>query len=148
MNIEFSKLEEQEIFPLFVIFKTYMKPIIENAIGWNEQFQRESFTARLQPEWFNWILCNGEKVGLICKRRKESSLHLHLLIIFSNVQRSGIGSLVVEQLKVDAQNQQLDLTLSCFKNNEPAVMLYRQQGFVVSTEDEHFYDFIISSAST
>jgi ribosomal protein S18 acetylase RimI-like enzyme len=41
-----------------------------------------------------------------------------------------------------AHSHNLPLTLRCFKNNEPALSLYRKLEFSVASEDEHFYDFI------
>ena len=78
---------------------------------------------------------------LVCLRTNEENIHLHLLIIFSQTQRQGLGSLVMQKLRNDVHKQNLALTLSCFKQNKPALCLYRKLGFRVESEDENFYDF-------
>ncbi|WP_165311475.1 GNAT family N-acetyltransferase [Vibrio ziniensis] len=142
MDIILSQFKPHEHLPAFSEFKRYMKPIVDSAIGWDEDFQRSSFESRLQPEWFRWILSNGEKVGYVCSRIKSSSLHIHLLIIFEHQHRKGFASSVIKAIKSEANSQRLDLTLSCFKNNLPAANLYKQLKFEISSEDEHFYNFI------
>ncbi|EPJ43593.1 MAG: acetyltransferase, gnat family [Osedax symbiont Rs1] len=142
MKIALSRLKAVELESAFEIFKTYMKPIIEDAFGWDDIFQKNGFQGRLEPEWFSWILFNEEKVGLLCSRLKEDSLHIHLLIIFTQVQKQGLATLVTNKLRTEAHNQQLPLTLSCFKNNQPALNLYKKLGYTVNSEDEFFYEFI------
>ena len=142
MEIILLKVKKYECSPAFDDFKFYMKPIIDSVIGWNEDFQRTSFESKLKPEWFSWILCNGEKVGYVCSRLKSSSIHIHLLIIYMDKQRKGFASIVLKKLKQQANSQQLDLTLSCFKKNESAVSMYKKLGFVIDSEDEIFYNFI------
>jgi ribosomal protein S18 acetylase RimI-like enzyme len=148
MKIVHSKIDKGELGSVFDFFKTYMKPVIDDAFGWDEEFQRKEFESHYESEWFSWVFCGEEKVGLVCSRFKENSLHIHLIIIFSQVQRRGIASSVVCKFRAEAHAEQLDITLSCFKNNTPAVSLYEKLGFVVLTQDEYFYDFISSAKST
>ncbi|EJG1707960.1 GNAT family N-acetyltransferase [Vibrio parahaemolyticus] len=148
MEIILSKFKKHEHSSAFDDFKLYMKPIVESAVGWDESFQRTSFESKLEPEWFSWIICNGEKVGYVCSRLKSSSIHIHLLIIYTDSQRKGFGSTVIQKLKQQANLQQLDLTLSCFKSNEPAARMYKRLEFVTDSEDEFFYNFISAAEST
>ena len=142
MKIEFLKLKKDEYGATFEIFKTYMKLVIDEDFGWDEEFQKNGFESRLKLEWFSWVLVDGDKVGLVCNRLKQNSIHIHFLVIFTEAQRRGIASSVTRRLHDEAKKQQLSLTLSCFKNNEPALQLYKRLGFVISPENEHFYDFI------
>ena len=66
MEIILSKFKKHEHSSAFDDFRLYMKPIVDSAVGWDENFQRTSFESKLKPEWFSWILCNGEKVGYTC----------------------------------------------------------------------------------
>ncbi len=141
MEIVFSKFKKHEYSSAFDDFKLYMKPIVDSAIGWDEDFQRTSFESRLKPEWFSWILYNDEKVGYVCSRLKSSSVHIHLLIIYMDKQRKGFASTVLKKLKQQANSQQLDLTLSCFKKNESAACMYKSLEFAIDSEDELFYNF-------
>ncbi|MEZ8295491.1 GNAT family N-acetyltransferase [Vibrio splendidus] len=142
MKIEFLKLKKDELSEAFEIFKAYMKPVIDGAFGWDEGFQKNGFESRLKLDWFSWILVDGEKVGLVCNRLKQNSIHIHLLVIFTEAQRRGLASSVTQKLNNEANERQLNLTLSCFKNNEVALQLYKRLGFVIISEDEHFYDLV------
>ena len=124
-----------------------MKPIIDDGFGWDEEFQRNSFGSNLDSDWFNWVLVGDKKgatnkVGLVCSRFKRRSLHIHLLIIFAEEQKKGIGSATVNKFKAQAYAENTNLTLNCFKHNVPALNLYRNMGFVVNSEEEYFYRFI------
>ena len=118
-----------------------MKPVIDSAFGWDEEFQSNGFHSHLQPEWFFWVHMHSEKVGVICKRRRENSVHIHLLIVFSKEQRKGIATAVTQKVINSAVKRNLDVTLSCFKNNKPALNLYTSLGFKVKSDDEYFFDF-------
>ena len=139
MKIEFLKLKKDELSSTFEIFKVYMKPIIDEAFGWDEEFQKKSFESRFKLEWFSWIHVDGDIVGLVCNRFKPNSIHIHFIVIFTEAQRRGIASSVTRRLHDEANKQQLNLTFSCFKNNQPALQLYKRLGFVISSEDEYFY---------
>ncbi len=118
-----------------------MQQIIESAIGWDEVFQRDNFLDHLQPQWFYWILLNNERAGLACYRHKPTSLHIHLLIVFESAQRKGVASLTIQELLHQAHSVKKPLTLSCFKNNLPAINLYGKLDFEAISQDEHFYSF-------
>ncbi|WP_261809157.1 GNAT family N-acetyltransferase [Vibrio zhugei] len=125
-----------------------MQSVITVALGWDEKFQRNGFESRLHPEWFRWVYCNNEKVGLVCSHLTDNSLHVHLLIIFTEAQRKGIAFKVLNLLEFEANNHNLNVTLSCFKNNKPALSMYYKLGYSVSSEDEYFYNFISHSEKT
>lgn len=148
MEITFSKIKMDEFDSTFNIFREYLKPAFADAFGWDEECQKRQFVSRLQPEWFSWILSNNAKIGLQCSRVKPNSLHLHLLIIFSQAQRQGFASLATQMLTTEAHSKELNLTLSCLKNNMPALRLYRTSGFEVNSEDEYFFFLVKKFEST
>lgn len=40
MEVVLSRLETVELDSAFEVFKAYMKPVIEDAFGWDENFQK------------------------------------------------------------------------------------------------------------
>ena len=153
MDIEFSKLDLEERERSFELYKTYMKPVIEDAFGWDEKFQRNGFESNLDPDWFSWILVQSEKggylkAGLVCSRFKRRSLHIHLFLVFAEEQRKRIGHSAVQKLKEQAYTEKTNVTLSCFKNNIPALSFYKSLGFVVESEEEYFYRFVFRNKNT
>lgn len=148
MELELKKIEAEEIPQTFELFKQYMRPVIEVAFGWDEEFQESGFKSRLLPDWFSWIVVNNETVGLVCFKKQEYSLYIHLLIIFSEHQRNGVGKLVTEHLRRHAEEEGGELTLSCFKNNDPALNLYKKLKFETVAEDRYFYHLSSGEVST
>lgn len=145
MKTSFQQLDAVEIGEAYSVFKKYMHPFIESSLGWDENFQKSGFTKKLQSDWFYWITENKQKLGLLCYRSKAASIHIHLLIIFEQFQGSGIGEEVTKYLIAEAKKVQMPVTLSCFKNNQIALNLYRKLDFQVEAEDEFFYELVSNS---
>lgn len=141
-------VNKEELPQTFDLFKQYMKPVIENSLGWDEGFQNSGFKSRLLPEWFYWVEINKERVGLVCFKTLERTIHIHLLIIFAPHQGNGYGELVTNHIRHRASEENKSLTLSCFKNNEPAVSLYKKLKFRVKSEDNYFFHFSSDRIST
>ncbi len=141
-QMQFKPLGHHECLKAFELYKDYLKPIVAAAIGWDEDYQKNSFNRRLQADGFHSVELDDKPVGMIYFKNGETSTHLHFLIIFSEAQRQGIGSLVIRRLQSLAVETGRPMTLSCFKNNKPAVNFYKKLGFYATAEDEFFYDFV------
>lgn len=139
VDIKLQPVQHETMDELFAVFTCYMRPVLEDVLGWNEAFQKEGFCSFLQHEWFYWMILDSQRVGLVCHKTTEASVHVHLLVVFSDRQRQGLATQVIRDLLENAHQQDLPLTLSCFKTNEGALQLYKKLGFVVTSQDEHFY---------
>ncbi len=148
MKLFFKKIDMIESSQLFELFKKYMQPVVEKAIGWDEKFQLNGFHNCLRLEWFFWVEVSGEIVGLVCFKELEKTIKIHLLIIFESHQGNGYGELVIYHLKNRAMKVNNSLKLSCFKNNEPALCLYRKLKFKIVSEDKHFIYFSTCNVNT
>ena len=146
MDLHFKQIEQAELAVTFDLFKQHMKPVIEQAFGWDDSYQENGFKNRLKPSWFHWVYSEQSPVGLVCYKTTSESVHIHLLIVFDERQRQGFGKQISRQLQSLAHQQGLPLTLSCFKNNQPAYSLYKKLGFTVNSEDECFYSMISRAA--
>ena len=144
MKIVLSRLDVEDRDASFEIFKTYLKPFIDDAFAWDEEFQRNGFETYMRPEWFSWMYLEGRRVGIICREMEESSVYVHLLVVFSDSQRKGIATAMINQLMEQASTKGFDITLSCFKNNKPALKLYEKMKFLITSEDEHSYGFTLA----
>jgi ribosomal protein S18 acetylase RimI-like enzyme len=114
-----------------------MHDVIDETFGWDESFQKKGFYENYSLDWLSWVYRNNHKVGLICARKASESLHLHLLIVFEQYQRTGIAAVILS----DLIGKERTVTLSSFKNNLPAIRLYQKMGFQCISEDEHFYSY-------
>ncbi len=140
MSVELKPFQSNERQTAFPVFKQELKPVIDEAIGWDEAYQRQGFFKRLQLDWFYWLYHQDEKVGLVCFREKPESIHVHLLILFSQHQGQGLASAFTSSLYTQAVDKGVGVSLSCFKNNERALHFYEKHGFEVLSEDNLFYD--------
>ncbi|CAG8999863.1 MAG: hypothetical protein CENE_01846 [Candidatus Celerinatantimonas neptuna] len=138
VDIKLQPVQHETMDELFEVFKCYMRPVLEDVLGWDEAFQKDGFYSYLQHEWFYWMTLDDRRVGLVCHKMTEDSVHIHLLVVFSELQRQGLATQVMRYLRDNAHRRYLPLTLSCFKTNEQA-QLYQKQGSVVTSQDEHFY---------
>jgi len=136
-EIVYKPLVETEFDAAFDSFKFYMHDVIDEKFGWDEAFQKKGFYENYSLDWLSWVYRNNHKVGLICARRAPESLHLHLLIVFEQYQRTGIAAVILS----DLIGKESIVTLSSFKNNLPAISLYQKMGFQCVSEDKHFNSY-------
>ncbi|MFT5706085.1 MAG: ribosomal protein S18 acetylase RimI-like enzyme [Oceanospirillaceae bacterium] len=140
MKIIYKNVTVAEKDTAFRLFKTYMQPIIDKEIGWDESLQRSGFYDNYQTPWLYWVIIDSKKIGLVCLREKARNLHIHLIIVFEQFQRRGYGQYIITQLQNSLNPNLLGMTLSSFKSNVCALNLYKTMGFTVVAQDKYFYN--------
>jgi ribosomal protein S18 acetylase RimI-like enzyme len=130
---------------LYQLYCTTMRAYIEKTWGWDEQFQKNSFKSNLAPEKFNVIVIDGKDTGAYLVNEEDDHLWIEMLLIQPDVQRQGIGTKILQMLKVESQRLQKPIKLSAIKAN-PAIQFYRRLGFVVYEEDDAFFKMQWASA--
>lgn len=129
----------------FLHYKAALMPTIEEAFGWDEEFQKDRFRTKYEPSWFFWIEANSQRVGYVCFFENSSELHVSLLIIFDEFRNKKYGSNIMEALQQRALNKSLKVTLSSFKNNTRAISFYKTMGYDIVAEDEYFCDMTLGA---
>ena len=132
---------------LYQLYCLTLRAPIEKTWGWDEQFQRNGFKSNLAPEKFNIIVVNGVDTGAYLVNEEEDHLWIEMLLIQPDMQRQGIGTKILQLLKVESQRRQKPIKLSAIKVN-PAIQFYRRLGFVVYEEDDAFFKMQWTSAPT
>ncbi|MBF9000368.1 GNAT family N-acetyltransferase [Vibrio nitrifigilis] len=136
--IPFKMSEYQHAYPWF---RAGLFDVIDQALGWDEEFQYERFHKNLPCHWFYWVRDDTENEAVICYHHDKETLHLHLLVVPEANQKQGIGFEIISQLKRQAFYLGKSLTLSCFKNNHAAIALYRKAELEIVGEDDLFWEF-------
>lgn len=144
-NSNFFKMPESDLNEAFLLYKSALKPIIENAFGWDEEFQKKRFHTKYEPNWFYWIEVNSQRIGYVCFFETKLELHISLLIIFDAFRNKTFGRNIMDTLQQRAFQESLKVTLSSFKNNSGAVRFYRNLGYEIVAEDSYFYDMTLSA---
>lgn len=142
MRFELRSIDVDEMDAAFAIYKSYLHSYIEQVFGWDSEFQIARFGSAYEGANFFWITCSGDTRGLLCTKESISEVHVHLLILFDDYQRKGLGRSVMDYIQKDGGGRGKSITLSSFKINTKAVEFYRRLGYVESSEDENFYDFV------
>jgi ribosomal protein S18 acetylase RimI-like enzyme len=126
---------EQEDEPfLYACYKQTMREYIDQTWGWNEEFQRTSFSKHLPWQRFQIIAIGPIAVGGACILDSPSCIDLEMIIIDQRFQRMGFGSDFLVNLLRRARKEQRPVRLRVLKVN-PARALYQRLGFVVVSED-------------
>lgn len=128
----------------FEIYKQYFYKIVEQAFGWDEEFQKHRFAQRYELSWFQWIHVDNKNIGYVCSHYPANEIHISLLIIYKEFQKNNYGSKVMEWVRDQALKDGRKVTLSSFKNNQKANSFYQKLGYSIYNQDQYFYDFIQS----
>jgi ribosomal protein S18 acetylase RimI-like enzyme len=109
---------------------------------WREAFTEwtlEQIRAAIPGSTTSVIEIGGRPVGRVRTVRTAGSIELCGIQLLPEVQRRGIGTAIVADLKAQAAAASLPLELSVEKDNPSAGKLYHRLGFapVGETEDEY-----------
>jgi ribosomal protein S18 acetylase RimI-like enzyme len=140
-GICFEPIPESQFDDVFDIMKVGLEPFVAEVFGWDDDFQRQRIKDDYEWPWMHWVKTANETIGLVCFKRYERAIHLHLIVIQPQYAGTGYGKKVMNVLHDIAAAEQRDITLSSFKVNLRAVALYKSLGYDIETEEEHFLLF-------
>lgn len=136
--IELRAMEPGQRAWLFELYEAALRPYIEAAFGWNDDFQVDRFQTAYPDESISVVWSSGEPCGCIAIRFTDRSLHVALLLLEPRRRGSGIGASVMRQIEKRASLLGRPVTLSCFKDNVRALSFYERRGYGRCGEDGHF----------
>lgn len=140
MKILQSPFLDSDLKAAYELYSKELRPIIDDAFGWDEDFQRQRFFSHYEQDWFRWIEEGEKRIGLVCFAERDEGLHVHLLIVEDDYKGKGYGKAAMLELHKLARNKKLSVKLSTFKNNLSAIAFYKKLGYEVINEDQHFLD--------
>ncbi|XAW90763.1 N-acetyltransferase [Vibrio sp. CDRSL-10 TSBA] len=148
MDIKLVQIKADEFDSLFSVVKQAIYAHVDAVFGWNDDVQSKRLMDDYEPNWFNWIYQEGQRVGMLCFKPYDNALHVHLLVVFPEFQNQKLGEKVMNYVHHQACLQgRGSITLSSFVRNEPAVRFYKSLGYRVIGRDENFYSLSLQVSS-
>jgi GNAT superfamily N-acetyltransferase len=104
--------------------------------AWNDARERKQFYEQLSVSTIRVIRVDAAAAGFIDFRSEEDACRLHTMVIVPEWQSQGVGAIVIERLRAEAQALNRPLTLSVLKANPRARSFYEREGFSVTASTE------------
>jgi GNAT superfamily N-acetyltransferase len=120
---------------LYTLHRATMREYIEGIWGWNEDWQEEYFRKKFNPFTRQVIQIDNRDAGVIVVERRQDEIYLGLIELLPEYQKRGIGTAIINRLKIDARRQGIPLALHVLRTNSPARRLYERLGFQVTAEE-------------
>ena len=96
---------------------------------------RQRLERSFHPEFSEFILLNGERIGFYTFRPAPDGFHLEHLYLLLHCHGRGISSVILAHLTGRADQANLPIYLGALKES-PANRFYERHGFVKDTEGE------------
>lgn len=122
---------------MFELHRQTMRHYVEAEWGWNDDWQREYFDRKFDPDAYSIIQVEGQDAGVLVVERDGDAIYLSLIEIAPPYQGKGIGSAILRDLQSEAQESKRTLTLHVLHTNRRAANLYKRHGFHVTDEEDH-----------
>jgi GNAT superfamily N-acetyltransferase len=104
-----------------------------------EEWTRETVMGKIPNCTLSVIEKDGVPIGRLRVVRDDTAITLAGIQLLPDFQNKGIGSILLDQLKEEAELKQISLNLSVEKDNPNAQRFYNRLGFIISDEDEQEY---------
>ena len=118
---------------LWLIQSSSMRPAVEATWGWDESFQRSYFQERYGKVPLQIVRVNGHDAGMLCYEVRTDHVFLRNVALLPEFQGQGIGTRVIQGVRVEAAELGLPVRLQVLKANR-ARLLYERLGFRTYTE--------------
>lgn len=127
------------------VYKLYclvMRGYISKIWGWNEQWQRDDFTAKFDHNNIMLVHNNHELIGYSYVENRSTQLYIRMIVIHPRHQQKGIGSKLLKSVITSSNEQSKSIELQVFKINDKAKEFYVRHGFTVRGETTTSYILI------
>jgi len=123
---------------VYAMARAAMRPYVEARWGWDEEAQRRIHARRFAEHVTEILHVGDEPVGLRVVEREPDGIRLLRLHVVPAWQSRGIGSAVLEALRVEGAEAGLPIRLRVLRVNPRARAFYERHGFrVVGLTDDH-----------
>ena len=128
---------------LYELFRSAMEPhvVAARAERWNDERERAQFFAQLAPASVQVIVVEDQVIGFVDLRAFDDHCVLHTMVVAPKWQSSGVGSNVLELLKMKWNR----ISLSVLKRNPRARRFYERAGFRDAGSTAHHHQMAWAS---
>jgi RimJ/RimL family protein N-acetyltransferase len=129
---------------LYRLFRSAMEPHVVAARGepWNDERERAQFFEQLAPASVQVIVVEEQLIGFVDLRAFDDHCVVHTMVVAPRWQSSGVGSNVLELLKMKWNR----ISLGVLKSNPRARRFYERAGFREVGSTEHHYQMAWASS--
>ncbi len=125
---------------LFQLYEETMRPHIAQIWGWDAAWQQRNFQEGLLLAPPFVIYNEATLLGYFQIERRAASYHLRMLLLAPAARSQGLGAQLMPHLLRTCHDFGRKMTLCCFKVNKSAKRFYDKNGWIVTDEDEIFWD--------
>jgi ribosomal protein S18 acetylase RimI-like enzyme len=135
-SLRSSASEDREF--LWSLHRETMRDYVAKTWGWDDNWQREHFDEKFDPEGLQIIEYGDQPIGYISVRRPGTEIFIAAIEIAPAFQNRGVGTRLISNLLNEADWLRIPVKLLVLKVN-PARRLYERLGFQCTGEtNTHF----------
>ena len=140
MSITYRPAVQEDLNFLYRLHRATMKVYVEDTWGrWDEDWQRERFTCRFQPDLLQVIRYKDEDAGVLQVQERSEENFVALLEISPAFQKRGIGTRIMRNILSEAGLKGKLVALQVLKVTFLARSFYQRMGFGVTGENDTHY---------
>jgi len=120
---------------IFKVKKEALGPYIEEAWGWDEDFQSVYHLQNYEPSKIKiFSVSEKQNIGYVETEISENHIAITGIYILEQFQNLGFGTAVIEKTIKSATKKGLSVKLGVLKVNHNAIRLYERLGFKLESE--------------
>jgi ribosomal protein S18 acetylase RimI-like enzyme len=120
---------------LFEVRRATLRAYVEQTSGWDDAEQRVTADREFAELPFAVVEESGRAVGYVCVIHQRECDFIDEIVLLPEAQGRGIGTQLLRDILLAAQQRGVPVQLSVFVNN-PAQALYARLGFEVVRVEE------------
>ncbi len=134
-SVKFSAVSMADFEELVALRIAAMLESLERVGRFDPERARERLRKSFYPEYSEFIVLDGQRIGFYTFRPAADGFHLDHLYLHPGSQSRGVGSHVLRHLLSQADARQIPVHLGALRDS-PSNRFYQRHGFTQTAEDE------------
>ena len=133
--VTFSAVSMADFDELVVLRIAAMRDSLERVGRFDPERARERLRKSFYPEYTEFIVLDGQRIGFYTFRPADDGFHLDHLYVHPSSQSRGVGSHVLSHLLSQSDARGMPVHLGALRDS-PSNRFYQRHGFTQTAEDE------------